>query len=125
VSGNVVDLWPDAQGKFPATIVPTGARHTLVVHVPTVVLDRRYHDDTPVARATFFIECTNGAVVTGTLDDQGRATVKLPAPPVQVTYSPDGREYQRVSKKQNPTFRGGEPVSDAATAALLVKYSSA
>jgi hypothetical protein len=86
-----------------------------------IELERRYHDDEPLQGAPFELELSDGTIITGKLNAQGRAVIPdLPVGQASVTYGPDARPYERKDKRMNPHYQPefGDPQIEA----LLGRY---
>lgn len=71
----------------------------------TLLLDHRYHDDTPVAEAEYEVELENGQLVRGRLNKEGRAEIRgLGSKPLRVRYGPDARPYAIADDSANPAY---------------------
>ena len=79
-----------------------------------IELEHRYHDDEPVHGAPFELRLSDGRVVHGRLDDEGRARIEGVAPGVaHVRFGPDRRPWERVDQRPNPAFAARFSQSDA------------
>jgi type VI secretion system secreted protein VgrG len=67
-----------------------------------LVIERRYHDDEPLAGAQYEVRLPDGSKRTGTLDGSGRATLDdVPSGAAEVLFGPMPGKYER--KDQTPT----------------------
>jgi hypothetical protein len=121
--GKRVSIVSAADGRWPTVSLPTGDSHTIVLTLPRLKLERRYHDDAPVHAAPFTVELSDGSYVDGTLDESGAAQLEdLHARPKRVRFGADGRSYERVDQRENPHYRAER---NAAELDALVRRSLA
>jgi hypothetical protein len=107
-------LDPDEEGQWPPVSLATGQKHKVVMRLPQLELEHLYHDDKPVHDAPFTLELTDGRTIEGTLDAEGKATVKnLTSQPKRVRFGPDQRPYKRVDAEDNPDFKAQFTAADA------------
>jgi len=83
----------------------TGMTHRITFKTPVLLLDHRYHDDTPVAEAEYEIELENGQTLRGHLDEDGKAEIQgMGSRPLRVRYGLDPRPYEIVDDGTNPAY---------------------
>lgn len=107
----VIILEQNADGTWPPLALPTGARHEVVLRWRTLEIERRYHDDQPVQDAPFTVELVDGRTITGRLNADGKARVKLLARPTRIQFGPDARDWTLSDPEVNPDY--GDELGDA------------
>jgi hypothetical protein len=101
-------------GDAPSPLsLPTGQVHSIVLKRPILQLKHLYHDDGPVQGAAFTVQLANGRQLQGTLDENGEASVPLPARATKVRFGPDARPWRRKDEAKNPDFLAEFEAEDA------------
>jgi hypothetical protein len=103
-----------ADGKSAPLDLTSGKRHQIDWLETPLSFDHRYHDNSPVCQAPFLLEFADGSQVRGTLDVNGRATVRhLTAEPVRVQFGSDARPFMLPQPPKNATYKSQFYDSDA------------
>ncbi|GEM_PF-966001 len=101
---HVIDVGFDGK-PVQKTFLITGMTHRITFKTPMLLLDHRYHDDTPVSGAEYEIELEDGQVLRGHLDDEGKAEIRdMGSRPLRVRYGLDSRPYEIVDDGTNPSY---------------------
>jgi type VI secretion system VgrG family protein len=87
-----------------------------------MVIERRYHDDEPLAGAQFEALFADGSKRTGTLDGEGRATLDdVPPGTAEMSFGPMPGAYQRKDMTPTPNHKPAPTTRDID--ALIDKYA--
>lgn len=97
---------PVAPAEFAQANLPAGTLH----------LDHRYHDDAPLAGATYVLRLSSGEERTGVLDARGQASIAdVPGGSYTVRFGPAQGDFERKDKTPTP---GHDPDPDPDKAKL-------
>jgi type VI secretion system secreted protein VgrG len=98
--------------------LPSGA-----MQANKLVLERRYHDDEPLAGAPYEITFADGSSRTGKLDGSGRAILEgVPAGAAEVRFGAMPGTYERKDLRPTPGHKPNPSKSDID--ALIEKFST-
>ncbi len=87
----------------------------------TLKLDHRYHDNSPIALASYEAKLSDGSIRKGKLDTQGKATIEnVPMGGAEVRFSPSGKVYQPDNPTTNPAYKA--KISKRDLGALVERY---
>jgi type VI secretion system VgrG family protein len=87
-----------------------------------LVIERRYHDDEPLAGAQYEVQFPDGSKRSGTLDGAGRATLDdVPAGAAEIRFGAMPGKWER--KDQTPTPNHNPKPSEADIERLIDKYA--
>jgi type VI secretion system VgrG family protein len=132
LSGGNIEVHGPGKIEFKATMKELAgpqANHFVGHEFPTsalkpnrFVIERRYHDDEPLAGAQFEVRFPDGSKRSGTLDGAGRATLDdVPPGAAEVLFGPMPGKYER--KDQTPTPNHNPTPSAADIDRLIDKYA--
>lgn len=101
-------------GSANATDISSGRLHHLELQDSTLFLDHCYHDGTPVFKAPFCIEFSDGTFLRGELGEDGKAKVlHIKGKPIRVQFGPDARPYHLPKPPENTAYRSNFAETDA------------
>ncbi len=101
-------------GKTSPLDLASGRIHYLEIIDSTLTLDHRYHDGSPVCKAPFLIEFSDGSQLRGELDEKGKAMVRhVKGEPIRVQFGPDARPYMLPQAPSNASYKSQLQESEA------------